>query len=266
MTKYHYSVVSNSLFDIDASAPNAEIAIVGISPGSAQTKLYEHGRGPEKNNQKCAFAGSMRENLYLMLNSLSINKLLGIESCESLWDNGVFGKAVFTSLLPNPVVRTKEEVESIIKKWSRLEEMADKYQEDHNDNISGFYISQISYNAIKSNENLKQNYMRFFNRIKSTKKLRVIIALGTAYNVLIKAINEPIGDFAFDGSIKTIPIIRIPHASGANMEQINAFLYKSNNKTFMHKKPKNFSSIKVKKGEVLYVDAVKKLKSIMQKQ
>ena len=131
MAKYNYSVVSSELFDINYHNPEARIAIVGISPGSSQNSEYNKAETIKDNNKRCAFSNGitkkgkqkksgMRTNLIEMLNLIGVNDFLKIKNCESLWKED-FEMSLFTSILPYPVVKTHDEIDSEIKNNEYLE-------------------------------------------------------------------------------------------------------------------------------------------------
>ena len=66
--------------------PKAEVVIVGITPGNSQLKGDRVGLSTREVKRMNAFAGSMRPNLVNMLDYIGVNRLLGIESCRSLWE------------------------------------------------------------------------------------------------------------------------------------------------------------------------------------
>ena len=76
----------------------AKVVIVGITPGNSQLKGDRKGLDLREIKRKNAFAGSMRPNLVNMLDYVGINRLLGIESCRSLWEED-FDRVEMTSLL-----------------------------------------------------------------------------------------------------------------------------------------------------------------------
>lgn len=86
----------------------AKVVIVGITPGNSQLKGIREGLDLREIKRKNAFAGSMRPNLINMLDYVGINKLLGIESCRSLWEED-FDKVDMTSLLKEATYELKKD-------------------------------------------------------------------------------------------------------------------------------------------------------------
>ena len=88
--------------------PKAEVVIVGITPGNSQLNGSREGLSPHEIKKKYAFAGSMRPRLIEMLNYIGINRLLGINSCCSLWEDD-FNKVDMTSLLKEATYEIKKD-------------------------------------------------------------------------------------------------------------------------------------------------------------
>ena len=88
--------------------PKAEVVIVGITPGNSQLKGDREGLNLREIKRKNAFAGSMRPNLVNMLDYIGVNRLLGIESCRSLWEED-FDKVDMTSLLKEATYELKKD-------------------------------------------------------------------------------------------------------------------------------------------------------------
>ena len=94
--------------------PNARIIIVGLTPGRQQAEgainsfasALRRGATTEtalrEAKSQASFAGPMRRNLVRMLDLLGVASLVGVRSCESLWEKGS-GLAHFTSLVRHPV-------------------------------------------------------------------------------------------------------------------------------------------------------------------
>ena len=91
-----YTFEENTQFDYVNS--NAEVVIVGITPGNSQTKGNREGLTPKETKNKYAFAGTLRKNLVRMLDYIGVNTMLGINSCRSLWEED-FDRVEMTSLL-----------------------------------------------------------------------------------------------------------------------------------------------------------------------
>ncbi len=78
---------------------DAMVVIVGITPGKNQLGGKEERLTPFEIKQKYAFRGKgMRSNLIELLDFVGVNELLGIPSCDSIWENN-FHLVEFTSLL-----------------------------------------------------------------------------------------------------------------------------------------------------------------------
>ena len=83
--------------------PDAVVVIVGITPGKKQLEGPREGLTPKQIKQRYAFCGEpLHQNLIDMLNHVGINRLLGIETCNTLWDAD-FDKVEMTSLLKDAV-------------------------------------------------------------------------------------------------------------------------------------------------------------------
>ena len=78
--------------------PNAEVVIVGITPGNSQQKGSREGLSPREIKRKYAFAGTLRNNMVRMLDYIGVNTMVGIKSCQSLWEED-FDRVEMTSLL-----------------------------------------------------------------------------------------------------------------------------------------------------------------------
>lgn len=88
--------------------PKAEVVIVGITPGNSQLDGSREGMSPREIKRKYAFAGKMRPNLMKMLDFIGVNRLLGIESCSTLWEED-FDKVDMTSLLVEATYELKKD-------------------------------------------------------------------------------------------------------------------------------------------------------------
>lgn len=87
---------------------NTKVVIVGITPGNSQLKGDREGLDLREIKRKNAFAGSMRPHLINMLDYIGVNRLLDIESCSSLWEEG-FDKVDMTSLLKEATYELKKD-------------------------------------------------------------------------------------------------------------------------------------------------------------
>lgn len=110
----------------------AKVVIVGITPGNSQLKGEREGLDLREIKRKNAFAGSMRPNLINMLDYVGINKLLGIESCRSLWEED-FDKVDMTSLLKEATYELKKDGSKMmfkdVKKIAKSEKLTRMLEE-----------------------------------------------------------------------------------------------------------------------------------------
>lgn len=175
----------------------AKIFIVGITPGWTQTSIaYKTAHDGLINNlmpnliqQNCKrnsrFAGSMRKNLIEMLDELSLNSKLHIDSCSELFDDKDYLLHT-TSIIPYPVFI-------------------------NNKNYTG------SNPKIMDNEVLYSFAKKYF--YKEIKELSnvLIIPLG-------KAVEEVLEQMIKDNLIKEEQcLLGFPHPSGANGHRKNQF-------------------------------------------
>ena len=98
----------------DSINPDAQIVLVGLTPGRQQmgNALREARRGLNSGlgdvealaaaKTFASFSGPMRNNLVAMLDSIGVNRLLGLQSSSTLWDRDA-RLAHFTSLCRRPV-------------------------------------------------------------------------------------------------------------------------------------------------------------------
>lgn len=93
---------------LDYVNPNAQVVIVGITPGNSQMSGSRDLMSLRDIKRKYAFAGTMRPNLINMLDYIGINKLLGIKTCGTLWDRD-FDKVDMTSILKDAVYEIKKD-------------------------------------------------------------------------------------------------------------------------------------------------------------
>ena len=109
----------------------AKVAIVGITPGNSQLKGDREGLDLREIKRKNAFAGSMRPNLVNMLDYIGVNRLLGIESCRSLWEED-FDKVDMTSLLKKATYKirgSRKEMFKDTKDIDRILELRNEFEE-----------------------------------------------------------------------------------------------------------------------------------------
>lgn len=88
--------------------PEAEVVIVGITPGNSQLKGEREEMSPEEIKRTYAFKGRTRDNIVKMLDFIGVNTLLGIETCASFWGED-FGRVELTSLLKEATFELKED-------------------------------------------------------------------------------------------------------------------------------------------------------------
>ena len=93
---------------LDYVNPNAQVVIVGITPGNSQMSGSREMMSLRDIKRQYAFAGTMRPNLINMLDYIGINKLLGIDTCETLWDRD-FDQVDMTSILKDAVYEIKRD-------------------------------------------------------------------------------------------------------------------------------------------------------------
>lgn len=175
---------------LDYVNTEARVVIVGITPGNSQMKDSRDGLSPKEIKRRNAFCGTMRPNLIRMLNHVGVNHLLGIKTCESLWDKD-FDKVEMTSLLKEATYIYEERT----GKWKMF------------NNLKLIASSQKLQDMLES---------RFVKNCGSYHSAEVFIGLGPGvYNVLMKLKER--------GVIKA-DIIGMAHPSGANGGRIACYL------------------------------------------
>ena len=164
--------------------PAARVVIVGITPGVSQLANDRSGKSSREIKRENAFAGRMRPNLIRMLDYVGVNRLLGIESCASLWGCD-FDKVEMTSLLKEATfVRDKMfNSPALIAKSAKL--------------------------TAAFKEGFKRDCASYKNAI-------LFVACGNA-------VGSVIAELKSEGIISA-EVISIPHPSGANAGRIAAFL------------------------------------------
>ena len=171
--------------------PKAEVVIVGITPGNSQLKGERKELDKREIKRINAFAGGMRPNLVNMLNFIGVNRLLGIDSCCTLWEED-FDKVDMTSLLVEATYELKKdgtkEMFRHANKIAKSEKLTRMLEE-------GFV----------------KNCSRYENPV-----LYVACGLGV-YDVLKSLLEER--------KIKG-QVVAITHPSGANMKCIQCYLGK----------------------------------------
>ena len=119
----------------------AKVVIVGITPGNSQLKGDREGLDLREIKRKNAFAGSMRPNLVKMLDYIGVNRLLDIESCSSLWEEG-FDKVDMTSLLKEATYELKKDGSKMmfkdVKKIAKSEKLTRMLEEGFVKNSSNY--------------------------------------------------------------------------------------------------------------------------------
>ena len=212
----NYSIISNDIFNIHYFNEDAKIVIVGISPGPTQNNYYCMNKNIKENNRNCSFAGQMRDNIKRMLKSLDktgeFQKKIDIKF-DNMWDSD-FEKVNHTSILPFSVVQYDGYIPEVLNKPEEIECYKNDFDSRHRNR--NFFISKITYNQIKKNKILKDNFNIFKDDFNKYNDGTIIIALGTSViNILDKC-----DELKKDNKL----ILRIPHASGANNGRINAFI------------------------------------------
>ena len=162
----------------------AKVVIVGITPGNSQLKGEREGVDKREIKRLNAFAGNMRPNLVKMLDYVGVNRLLGIETCRSLWEKN-FDRVEMTSLLKEATyVKKKDGTNSRYSAKSSLES-------DGAASTIGRDCSQYG-------------------------KTRLFVACGPGvYDVLCELKEK---------GVVSAPIIGIAHPSGGNMGRICCYL------------------------------------------
>lgn len=177
--------------EFDYVNPKAEVVIVGITPGNSQLKGERKELDKREIKRINAFAGGMRPNLVNMLNFIGVNRLLGIDSCCTLWEED-FDKVDMTSLLVEATYELKKdgtkEMFRHANKIAKSEKLTRMLEE-------GFV----------------KNCSRYENPV-----LYVACGLGV-YDVLKSLLEER--------KIKG-QVVAITHPSGANMKCIQCYLGK----------------------------------------
>lgn len=171
--------------DFDYVNHEAQVVIVGITPGNSQLENSRESLSKKEIKRINAFAGNMRPNLIAMLDHIGINRLLGIVSCKSLWEED-FDKVEMTSLLKEATFYKDKMFKDtkLISKSQKLQEMLN----------NGFVKDCASYT-----------------------KAKLFIALGPGVLDVLSDLKER--------GVITAPIIAMPHPSGANAGRVAAFLH-----------------------------------------
>ena len=110
--------------------PKAEVVIVGITPGNSQLDGSREGMSSRDIKRKFAFAGTLRKNMVRMLDYIGVNKLLGINSCESFWKED-FDRVEMTSLLKDATYIVGKSGKTMFKDTEMIaksEKLTDKFE------------------------------------------------------------------------------------------------------------------------------------------
>ena len=178
----------------DYPNPEAEVVIVGITPGKNQLENGYKSRDvivasrEESLERKKTYAfKGLRENISGMLDSVDLNKLLGIDKCETIW-NEDFGKVDFTSLIKEAVYENKEK------------------------GIAPFNDAEMIAKSEKLSKRFKNG---FVEDCKQYTKVRMFVACGhKVYNVLCDL---------RDKGIISAPVIAIAHPSNNNKIRVEFY-------------------------------------------
>lgn len=175
--------------DFDYTNPNAEVVIVGITPGNNQLLGSREGKTLKEIKRENAFGGNMRPNLIAMLDHIGVNRLLGIESCCSFWGDD-FDRVEMTSLLKDATFVVKKNGEKDMFK---------------------------NCPAIISDETLCKRFRDgFVEDCRHYSKARLYVACGAGvYGILLQLQKE---------GIIQVPVAGIVHPSGSNSGRIATFL------------------------------------------
>ena len=167
----------------------AKVVIVGITPGNSQLKGEREGVDKREIKRLNAFAGNMRPNLVKMLDYVGVNRLLGIETCRSLWEKN-FDRVEMTSLLKEATyVKKKDGTKDMFRHAKKIAK-SEKLTKMLND---GFVKDCSLYG-----------------------KARLFVACGPGvYDVLCELKEK---------GVVSAPIIGIAHPSGGNMGRICCYL------------------------------------------
>lgn len=169
----------------------ARVVIVGITPGNSQLKGEREGLDLREIKRRNAFAGSMRPNLVNMLDFIGVNRMLGIVTCRTLWDED-FDKVDMTSLLV--------EATYVLKKDGTKEMFR------HADKIA---------KSEKLTRMLEEGFVKDCARYENDV---LFVACGSGVYDVLKGLQA-------EGRIRG-KVVGIAHPSGANMKCIQCYLGK----------------------------------------
>ncbi|WP_195266023.1 MULTISPECIES: hypothetical protein [unclassified Clostridium] len=177
--------------------PKAKVFIIGITPGFQQMstaiatarKEFELGRDIKEIQYKCKvagrFSGVIRKNIISMLDEITLNKALNIESCSELFNEKDYLLHT-VSLIPYPVFVKKQNYSGHTPKLIK----------------SGFLMKYVY-----------DNFIDEFNSLDNHEEI-LLIPLG-------KAVEEVLLELESKGVINKEQILKdFPHPSGANVNRI----------------------------------------------
>lgn len=177
--------------------PKAKIFIIGITPGFQQMstaiatarKEFELGSDIKEIQYKCKvagrFSGVIRKNIISMLDEITLNKALNIDSCSELFNKKDYLLHT-VSLIPYPVFVKKQNYSGHTPKLIKSE-----------------FLMNYIY----------ENFIDEFNSLDNSKDI-LLIPLG-------RAVEEVLLELASKELIKVGQILNnFPHPSGANVNRI----------------------------------------------
>lgn len=193
--------------------PKAKIFIIGITPGFQQMstaiatarKEFELGSDIKEIQYKCKvagrFSGVIRKNIISMLDEITLNKALNIDSCSELFNKKDYLLHT-VSLIPYPVFVKKQNYSGHTPKLIKSE-----------------FLMKYIY----------ENFIDEFNSLDNSKDI-LLIPLG-------RAVEEVLLELASKGLIKVGEILNnFPHPSGANVNRITQLKeHKENMINFINK-------------------------------
>ena len=160
--------------------PEAEVVLVGITPGNSQRKGNREGLSPKEIKREYAFRGTVRGNLVRMLDYIGVNTLLGINSCASFWKED-FDRVEMTSLLKDATYVKGKNGRTMFKDTEMIAKskvLTEKFE-------NGFVKDCEQYN-----------------------KARLFVACGQGVYVELMKLKER--------GVITAPVVAIAHPSGNN--------------------------------------------------
>lgn len=168
--------------------PDAEVVIVGITPGNSQVKGEREGMSPKEIKRTYAFKGGIRKNIVKMLDYIGVNTMLGIKSCASFWRED-FGRVELTSLLKDATY--------VVEKGGRA-------------------MFKDTEDIAKSKLLTEKFEMGFVKDCAQYTKAKLFVACGQGvYDKLLKL---------KDRGIITAPVVAIAHPSGNNSMRVLYYL------------------------------------------